>query len=149
MAIDLKITQNTSGSFDISFENGDFKSIDDLESALLMSIYYKQRASEDLVQVPQYRQGHFTDLFNTDTNYQVGSLAWYFSEQRKITEQNTSLLEDTIKNDGLQWLIDDNIVDDVSVEATISNSQITLNIALKPKNEQNSKYYQLFLHTFN
>lgn len=149
MAIDLKLTQDETGLYDISFENGDFKLVDDLETALLMSIYFKQRASDDQVHVPQYRQGHFTDVFNADSNYEVGSLAWYFTEQAKITEENISLLEDTIKNDGLQWLIDDNIVDDISVNAEISNNNITLEIALKPRNEQNSKYYQIFLNTFN
>ena len=149
MAIDLKFTQDQSGLYDISFENGGFKLVDDLETALLMSIYFKQRASDDQVHVPQYRQGHFTDVFNADSNYEVGSLAWYFTEQAKLTEKNISLLEDTIKNDGLQWLIDDKIVDDITVNAEITNKAIILNINLKPRNQQNSKYYQIFLNTFN
>jgi len=150
MAIDLKLTQDSSGLYDISFENGDFELVDNLETALLMSIFYKQRASVDQVKVPQYRQGHFTDLANDDIDYQVGSLAWKFSEQVKVTEANISLLEDTIRTDGLQWLIDDEIVDDITVNATINNNNnITIDIALKPLNEQNSKYYQIFLNTFN
>ena len=149
MARDIELSQdNDTGEFDIDFENGDFKLTDGLETAFLMSVFYKQRATPSQIQVPERREGHFTDTFNLDENYQVGCLLWLYSDQEKNTDQNRELIEDTIRNDGLQWLIDDNIINDVQVTATKRGDRLVIEAQFVGVDEVNSRSHDAFINTF-
>jgi phage gp46-like protein len=149
MPQDIKLFQDSDGLFDIDFQNGDFALTDGLDSALYMSTFYKQRATASQVSVPEYREGHFTDIFNEDINYQIGCYLWLYTKQSRLDDRILSLVEDTIINDGLQWLIDDNIVRNVNVEAVQNGSTILLRVGFDNEDQQNSNYYQAFINTFS
>lgn len=149
MPRDIKITQNSSGVFDIDFSNGDIGTTDGLDSAFYMSVFYKQRADESRVTVPQYREGHFTDIFNDDINYKIGCFFWLYSDQSRLDNTILSLVEDTVRNDGLQWLIDDNIVRDIEVEALRITNGYELKVSFENASQDNSSYHQAFINTFN
>jgi phage gp46-like protein len=124
--IDLALTNNN--YFDIDFENGDFKYCYDLKTAIIMSIFCEKRA--DPLQVPQVdqRRGDFTNQFNLVNGYEVGSLYWLYTSQNKIDEANKEDLQDTI-NESLQWLIDDNYLNDIECNVEITDNQYVINIA--------------------
>lgn len=149
MARDIKLTQDSNGVFDINFSNGDIETTDGLDSAFYMSVFYKQRADENQIQVPEYRQGHQNDIFNDDINYQIGSFFWLYSDQSRLDERILSLVEDTVRNDGLQWLIDDSIVKDIQVTATQQGNGYILSANFEAPSEDNSSYYDTFINTFN
>ncbi len=72
------------------------------------------------------------------------------TQQSKLTNRILNLISDTIRNDGLQWLIDNNIVSDINVTVTKANAG-TINIVAEftAKDEQNSRYYEAYINTFN
>jgi phage gp46-like protein len=149
MPRDIKITQNKQGVFDINFKNGDIESTDGLDSAFYMSIFYKQRADADQVQVSQYREGHFTDIFNDDINYRIGCYYWLYSDQSRLDQTIISLVEDTVRNDGLQWLIDDDVVRDIKVVVESLGNGYEITASFDSSTQDNSRYYQAFINTFS
>lgn len=124
--IDIQI-KNFSYGFDIDFENGDLVICKNLDTAIYMSIYCEKRADESEVTQPEKRRGHFSNMFYDN---EVGSLFWLYTEQAKITEENASELEDTLK-DGLSWLVNLSYASDVEVDvATANNNQYEVSINL-------------------
>jgi phage gp46-like protein len=149
MPRDIKITQNSFGVFDIDFANGDIEATEGLDSAFYMSVFYKQRADANQIQVPEYREGHFTDIFNADINYQIGCYFWLYSDQSRLDDTVLSLVEDTVRNDGLQWLIDDNIVKDIEVTAERRSNGYEITASFESGSQENTNYFQAFVNTFN
>lgn len=145
MAIDLKFKQDSTGTWDIDFSNGDFELTDSLDTAVYMSIFCEKRASESQVAEPSLRRGHFTNDFNEISEYEVGSLFWLYTQQAKNTSENLTLLENSII-EGLDWLIEDDIISEVNVSAQRVSSKVTLEIELVNKLNKNSKYYNLFIN---
>jgi phage gp46-like protein len=142
MAIDFKLNQNK-GYWDLDIENGDIAKTDSLDTAIYMSVFCEKRANQ--LSEPTLRRGHFTNQFNLVSGYEVGSSLWLYIEQAKQTDSNLSLIKSAINN-GLRWLIEDDIISKTKVEATKNNTQINLEIELINKLQVNSKYYNLFLN---
>lgn len=148
MARDIKLLQDTNNNWDIDFENGDFALTDSLDTALYLSVFAEKRASETQVTVPLLRRGHFTNEFSLVEDYQIGSLFWLYSDQAKNTEANLSLIEGAV-NEGISWMIEDDILSDVKVTGTKEGSGIGLEINLTNKSQNDSNYYNLFINTFS
>jgi len=104
-----------------------------------MSVFCDKRANS--LSEPTLRRGHFTNQFNLVSGYEIGSLLWLYTTQDKNTK--LSLIESSV-NDGLKWMIDDNIISKAKVQATKSSSNVNLEIELLGK--FSSKYYNLFLN---
>jgi phage gp46-like protein len=148
MARDIKLFQDEDNNWDIDFENGDFALTDSLDTALYLSVFAEKRASETQVTVPLLRRGHFTNEFSLVEDYQIGSLFWLYSYQAKNTDSNLSLIEGTV-NEGISWMIEDNIISDVEVTGAKKGSGINLEINLTNKSQSDSNYYNLFINTFS
>lgn len=148
MARDIKLLQDTNKNWDIDFDNGDFALTDSLDTALYLSVFAEKRASETQVTVPLLRRGHFTNEFSLVEDYQIGSLFWLYSDQAKNTQDNLSLIEGAV-NEGISWMIEDNILSDVKVTGTKEGSGIGLEINLTNKSQNDSNYYNLFINTFS
>ncbi len=148
MAQDIELSQDETGNWDINFENGDFALTDGLDTALYLSVFAEKRASDTQVTVPILRRGHFTNEFSLIDNYQIGSLLWLYIDQAKNTDQNLSLIEGTV-NEGLQWMLDDNIVSNIEVAGSKELGGVDLEINLTNKSQDDSNYYNLFINTFN
>lgn len=136
--MDLKLNQSK-GYWDLDIENGDLAKTDSLDTALYMSVFCDKRANS--LSEPTLRRGHFTNQFNLVSGYEIGSLLWLYTTQDKNTK--LSLIESSV-NDGLKWMIDDNIISKAKVQATKSSSNVNLEIELLGK--FSSKYYNLFLN---
>ena len=148
MARDIKLTQNsTTKNWDISFSNGDFALTEGLDTALYLSVLGEARASASQVPNPALRRGHFTNTFSRVEGYEIGSLLWHYS-QLPNTEQNRSLVEDSVSN-GTKWLLDDSIVADINVEVERSREGYNITVNLTNQEQQQSNFYELFVKTFN
>lgn len=146
MAQDIKLIQDSNGDWDIDFENGDFKLTSGLDTALYMSVLCEKRASPSQVKEPTLRRGHFTNIFNSVQDYEVGSLLWLYTYQARNTQSNASLAEQAI-NQGLSWLLEDNILTKINTSISRSGNSMTVNIDVKTKFDSNSNYYDLFINT--
>lgn len=148
MPRDVKLIQDEKGAYDIDFSNGDFDLTDGLDTAIILSIFGEKRATKTQVSETLLRRGHFTNEFSDVENYEVGSRQWLYTEQVANSQSNLSLLENSIR-DGLQWMTQDDIVSNITVQASKTLSNIQLDINLEGKNKDNSTNYNTFINTFN
>ena len=148
MTQDIKLIQGSNGLYDIDFSNGDFDLTDGLDTAIILSIFAEKRASKTQIVEPLLRRGHFTNEFSEVEDYEVGSKQWLFSEQVANSESNLSLLENTIR-DGLQWMIQDDIISNSTVSASKNNARINIDVNLTGKTKDDAINYNTFINTFN
>jgi len=146
MTQDIKLFQDGNNNWDISFENGDFSLTQGLDTSIYMSIFCEKRASNNEVSNSILRRGHFTNEFSRVENFEVGSKLWLYIEQARNTEQNTFLIEDSLK-DGLRWLIDQNIVKDINISTNFKGSKLQINIEVIGKSQENTENYNLLINT--
>lgn len=142
MAIDFKLDQSK-GYFDFSIENGDYAKTDSIDTGVYMSVFCEKRTNK--ISEPSLRRGHFTNEFNAIAGYEIGSILWFYIDQAKQVNTNLHLIESAV-NDGLRWLIDDEIISKTITKATIVNNELKIEVELINKLQSNSKYYNLFLN---
>lgn len=120
------LLENTDNGYDISFENGDFKSTEGLDTSILMSLLIDKRASESEVSEPRRRRGWIGNEQNDQADYQIGSKIW-LKEQSRITTQTANECAD-YAFDSLKWMIDDNLVKNVTVNGRIVDEKIQIEV---------------------
>lgn len=122
MAVDLKIRwDDTLFEGDFIFQDNDFETDEGLGTAVLMSWFSDQRASNDdeipnATTDPEFidKRGWWGDLVDpTFTEDKIGSKLWLLN-RAKTTQENITKGQDYGK-EALQWMIDDGIVKDVAV----------------------------------
>lgn len=140
MPKDIKLTQNgTTKLWDISFDSdGDIEMTEGLETAVLMSILCEKRADADEITAPEFRRGDWSNTLNDDTDYEVGSKLWLLDVARAIQE-SANLGESAIE-EGLQWMIDDNIIKSVTVESSISGNELTFTVKVEKSDNKFEEY---------
>ena len=125
MTTDVRMTA-TGNLYDLSLDDsGDLDNGDFLDSSLLYSLLGERRASESEVPEASRRRGW---LGNVDQTFENGSKLWLY-EQARISRSVLSGISSAAL-DGLQWLVDDGLLQDVQANATLSNSSIVLDIPL-------------------
>lgn len=129
--IDVKLTQDAYGFFDISFANGQIESVNGFETAIYASLFTDARASSSQILDPGGRRGWLGNI-NYDNDRQLGGLLWLV-DQRRLT-QNT--LNDAIDYayKSLIWMREDGLVSDIEVEGDIvprEGIQLTVTIIAK------------------
>lgn len=102
---------------DWSHDNASLASGDDLETAILISLFSDREASSDdvILDGTGDPRGWVGDV---DQDYKIGSRLWLL-ERAKQTQETLRLASDYIA-EALQWLIDDGVVArfDITVEWT-------------------------------
>ena len=147
MARDIKLTQDPkTTNWDINFSNGDFELTDGLDTALFLSVLAERRASNAEVENPILRRGHFSNIFSDVEDYQVGSLLWFYL-QNKNTEDNLLLMNSSI-NLGLEWMVEDDIISRSEVSIERSFGGVIILITVVSKDQQETKYFNAFVATF-
>lgn len=148
MASDIKLIQDTDSlAWDIDFENGDFALTQGLDTALYMSVLCEKRALASQVSNAILRRGHFSNEFSQVLGYEVGSLLWLYANNPN-TSENRLLIQDTV-TEGLQWMIDDEILQDVEVEVANQSNIVTISVTLTNQKQEQSNYYLTFKNTFS
>jgi phage gp46-like protein len=139
---EIKIVE-TDGVFDINFDDdsGDLVQDDGLETAILMSLFLNERATEEQVPQPFKRGGY---LFVNITGMQFSHL-WLVNGRKTQDKLN---LGTEYCNTALQWLIDKGYATEVNTDASFTDEEIQLDIAISKPNGITDNYtYQLWLNT--
>ena len=153
MSVDLKLTKDSEGTYDINFQaNGDFELEEGFDTAILMSLFQNKRLAESEQPIPQYRGGWWGNLLNDDENYQIGSKLWALDGRRT---QNTLNQAIDFARDCLQWFIDDGLLKDIEVKGAFSSLELEeisqsgdLIIAV-PVSEENTIFLLIRIIRFN
>lgn len=94
--------------------NGDLLSGDDLQSAIMISLFTDRLAHSDDDYDDEHRRGWWAD---TGTDGFIGSRLWLLRRQ-KLTTQVAKKAEDYAR-EALAWLITDGVVSDIQIRTQI------------------------------
>ncbi|ARF52792.1 phage GP46 family protein [Pantoea stewartii] len=103
-----------SGGGDWQEAVGDLDSGSDVDTAVYISLFSDRQARSDDSIDGDDRKGWWGDL---DADYQIGSRIWLLRRQRLTTTVANSAA--SYAKEALQWLIDDGVLDSVSVSTQI------------------------------
>jgi phage gp46-like protein len=125
--VDLEISIDELGEFDLSLDSdGDFSTVSGYETAIQMSILCERRANADQVKKPSLRRGWLGNEDSSVSGFEIGSLIWLYYQQR-LTSDVASGIE-VAARDGLNWFLEDNLVEDIKVITNITKDTISLNV---------------------
>jgi len=142
MSIDIVLEKPENVDYyDFAIENGDFKSTDGLDPAILMSLLIDARADASEVPEPSLRRGWIGNEQNEDEDYQVGSKLWLL-DQARANQQSLNKGIDAIQN-GLAWMIEDQLIKGLRVDGTLVQENILYNVGFIRFN--NTIFNQQFL----
>lgn len=104
-------------SADISVTGGDLSGGDDLESAVINSLFTWRRAKpDDDVSDDVTRRGWWGDTLAEVDGDKVGSRLWLLF-RRKITNETMALAREAVA-EALQWLIDEKVATGIATSVT-------------------------------
>jgi phage gp46-like protein len=109
---------NQTGHADLRVAGADLVVSDDLETAILISLFTDRRAPAD-VELPagEDRRGWWGDSYPDREGDELGSLLWLLDREKETQE----VLERTriYAREALRWLIEDGVATEVDVQASI------------------------------
>lgn len=143
--IDIKLTQTNNNYYDFNFgDDGDFQTVDNFDTSILLSLYTDKRASSFEVPDSEKRKGYLADELYTDFTH--GSKLWLLDQSRLNT--NTRNLATTYTQDSLSWLVSDGYLNSIEVNTTTSNNtNINIIITAYAENDTNTWAYSLWKNT--
>ena len=145
--------EETKGYWDLFVENGHLAKSKGLDSQLLMSLFVDSRADDSEQPVKQFQRGWAGNpIVNYNfPNYEIGCKQWLYTEQAKNILENAQNILDTVKNDGLQWMLDDNYAQDIETsinEISFAEGSLSLDFRFKiDENETITKNITLWNNT--
>ena len=108
--------------YDISILNGDLKECDDLDSAVIISLFTWARAAAGEVDENAPRFGWFGDKIDADSTDSTGSKL-YLLKRKKITSQTIMDAREYIEQ-ALQWMIEDGVATEINAEVERNASDV-------------------------
>ena len=108
--------------YDISILNGDLKECDDLDSAVIISLFTWARAAAGEVDENAPRFGWFGDKIDADNTDSTGSKL-YLLKRKKITNQTIMDAREYIEQ-ALRWMIEDGVATEIKVEVERNASDV-------------------------
>jgi len=141
---DIKLDTQDGLSFDVTMEKNDLKLDDSLKTAVIISLFTDRRVTVDeLPDGERDRRGWWADALNDDQDL-IGSKLWTLKRE-KITQD---VLDRAKKycEEALQWLIDDQIAQGVTVFVERAGLyQISIAIEIKRPQDDRIKYRYGFI----
>lgn len=127
---DIRLILNEDMLGDFVVENNDLAIDDGLETAVIISLFTDARAQTDDV-IPDGSgdpRGWWGDSVANDGGDQTGSRLWLLDREKQLT----SVLQraEQYARESLQWMLDDQVVAEVDVEAEIVSEGV-LGIGIK------------------
>lgn len=139
MSIDIALAKNSDGHYDIDFDStGDFVLTDGLDTAIQMSVLCEKRADDSDVARPEYRRGDWSNELNEVDDYEVGSKLWLLDSARANDESINNGVDSI--NDGLQWMIDDLLIQSVETTGNLATRGITFNVDITQQDNSVETY---------
>jgi len=116
--LDIKFTKDDDGVHDFNIaEEGDFELDTTIENPLNASLLTNARADVSEVPIAKDRGGWWGNELYEVIGHQFGSKL-HLLKQRRFNEETKNIVTDYILK-SLQWLIDDGIVQDINVSASL------------------------------
>lgn len=145
MTTDVIIKIRDNGYYDIGFtNNGDIETIEALDTAILMSILAEVRATPSEMPESHRRRGWIGN--ESTQGIEMGSKSWLF-EQARITRSNLSELG-VIINNGLKWLIEDDIAISTTANAFFRNGIVQVEVILvRASSSVEKRFFELWNNT--
>lgn len=112
-----------------------------LRTAVIMSLFTDQRVSEDeLPEGDEFRGGFWGDVFEENS---IGSKLWLLN-RAKITRETKNRAEE-YAYEALEWMIEDQLVTDISVIGFFedNNLGIEIELTLPNKTSVNQKFNRI------
>ena len=122
--------------------NGDIATADQLDTALLMSLFCERRAAESEMPVPELRRGWIGNAVTPD--FEIGSKLWLYEQARITRTTLNGITAEALA--GLNWLVEDGIAESVIVNTTIAGLTVTLT---RQNSEVSTQFYKLWEGTGN
>lgn len=139
--LDVKLVPfGTKGCLDLEIVDGEFTSVEGLDTSIDVSLLSDRRASAAQVPDPLKARGFIIDLIDGD---QFGSHLWLLNQTRRNT---TTLNEaESFAQQALQHFIDDGFATSVDVTGSLTAQGITLAIFINtPTGESVQKIVNLW-----
>jgi len=112
-----------SADYDIAFdEQGDIETADQLNTALLMSLFCEQRAAPSEMPRPEQRRGWIGN--EATPGVEIGSKLWLY-EQARITRDTLNGIQ-TEALSAVDWLIEDGLATQKEASVTPDELRVTL-----------------------
>lgn len=99
--------------YDTSVSNGDLLTSNDLESAVIVSLFTWARAKKSEVDENSPRFGWWGDKIETDSTDSTGSKL-YLLKRRKITDETMAQAKEYIE-EALFWMVEDKVISELLV----------------------------------
>lgn len=131
MLIDTPLTR-----YDLTLDDdGDILTDDFFDTSLIVSLFVNRRASESEVLLPEKRSGWIGNEFTP--GFEIGSKLWEFEQARLTLETINDMV--SVVEEGLQWLIDDDLAVSVAASVTPSNGKVLLTVIITRTNSKVEK----------
>jgi len=132
--IDLKITSDEKGIYDLTIVAGRFESVDSFDTSIVMSYFGEVRAASSEVSSAQDQRGWWGNLFNLDPYYEYGSKLWLIYQSRCLVE--TLNLGIGYLEDSFEWYVQDGYATQVNVTGEIIENNIRFYITIFPNDNE-------------
>lgn len=126
---------------DIAIDNNDLLTGDELQTAIIMSLFTDRRAAiDDPVMIGESKRGWWGDTYNTNRNDKIGSRLWVLKNS-KMTPSTLVKAKDYAL-EATRWLIEDNIASSIDVITQFYDKQtIAIQITIqRPNGSQTFNY---------
>jgi len=142
--IDIKFNKDESDIYDFTvMPSGDFATDSTIENPLNASLFTNARADASEVPIAKDRDGWFGNELYETIGHQFGSKL-HLLKQRRFKEETKNIVIDYIRK-GLQWLIDDGIVKNINVSATLIYGSNTIEAEISLINDEKTEILTLII----
>jgi phage gp46-like protein len=122
--------------------NGDIETADQLDTALLMSLFCEQRAAASEMPAPQTRRGWIGN--QATPGIEIGSKLWLYEQARLTRDTLNGIRDEALK--AVQWFIDDGLA--LASAASITTTELSVTLR-RPNSQVSTVYYKLWEGTGN
>lgn len=135
MDIDIAVTQNEFGKFDISFgPDGDLTKTEGFDTAITMSLFCERRASAAEVTISSRRRGWWGNIASRIEDFEIGSKLWQV-EQERLTPDVLSRIKDHVAR-GLAWLVTEGFAVDTQTDVVRLDGSVRVDVTIERPNGQ-------------
>lgn len=139
---DAVLDANNGYDFTIDAD-GDILTADQLDTAILMSLFCERRAAASEMVAPEYRRGWIGNEGNAD-GFEIGSKLWLYEQARITRSTLNGITAEALA--GLQWMIEDMLAVSMEAETTLSGLTVTMT---RPNSQVSTQFYKLWEGTGN
>lgn len=140
--IDVKLTQDQAGFFDLSVSGDDFASVGGLDTALTVSLFSDGRAPAYNVQDAFRRRGW---IGNLGRRRLPTSLMWLL-DQSRITQAILNAAKLYVE-EALRWMVTNQVAKSLTVAVAPEYRHIKITVDLVSYNDQTNQFFALWRRT--